>query len=197
MKTVTKLMLVIITLLALLASASTTFAEGVIKMQGKVTAISDTTLTIQSENEQSHQVMTNSETKFRIGKQQGSLTDIKIGDLIGIMGKKQDDGAILAKQVIVTTGQQGRKQIIHGEVLSIDTGAGTLTVQVSKGNQVGEWLIKTTPETKYHIPKVDNPTLANIEVGSQVKVMGKAEGDSKSVTALSISMRPKGGQKQK
>jgi hypothetical protein len=79
---------------------------------------------------------------------------------------------------------------IGGTVASIDTSAGTLTVEVDQGPRKGTWTVTTTADTTYHVKDVDNATLANITVGDMVNVKGQAKDADKTITAKDIQVMP-------
>jgi hypothetical protein len=91
--------------------------------------------------------------------------------------------------VAVITPQQIRRHTLRGEVLSVDLSAGELTVQ-AMGQKAGVWTVTTTDQTRYRIPNVENPALADIEVGNQVVIVGRAAAGEKTGVAWGIAVIP-------
>ncbi|MFC1975845.1 DUF5666 domain-containing protein [Chloroflexota bacterium] len=158
------------------------------RVKGKVTAIEGEVIVV--ENRQgSQRITTNADTKFRIGREEGSLADIEVDHLVLALGEKQDDGFV-AKVVIAATKDQVRHHTLHGKVLSVDVDEGVLTVE-TQGDKEGTWTINTTGQTKYRVHGIENPTLADVSVGAHVIVVGKADEDSDNTgTARLIAVVP-------
>jgi len=146
------------------------------KVRGKVSAVEGDVIVVETRNDDTQNVTTNDETKFRIGKEPGSLEDIEAGQTIYAAGFEQDDGSILGRLVLVVTRDQVRRGALRGEVIEVDVAGGTLTVQ-PLNEQEKAWLVKTTEDTKYRVPDVENPTLADIETGDKVLVLGRTDDD--------------------
>lgn len=158
------------------------------KIRGKVTAIEGDTIVVEN-REGSQRITTTAETKFRRGKEEGSLADVEVSNFVFALGEKQAD-SFVAKVVVAVTKEQLKKHTLRGQVLSVDASAGILTVE-SLGGKEGTWTVKATPETKYRVPGTADPALADIPVGAQVIVLGQPdEGDSKSGTARFIGVIP-------
>ncbi len=105
---------------------------------------------------------------------------------------RPENETLSASVVVTISPEQIKKHVLRGEVLNVDATAGTLVVE-AKGGKSGQWTVETTPETKIRVPKVDNPTLADIPVGAQVVVMGQpAEAGSQTFTARGIGVIPAG-----
>ncbi len=69
---------------------------------GKVTAIGDDELTVETRKGDEVRVLVDAETVFRVkGIEEPTLADIKVGDMVAGRVVKQDDGTLLAKVVAV------------------------------------------------------------------------------------------------
>ncbi|RMF05716.1 MAG: hypothetical protein D6768_00715 [Chloroflexi bacterium] len=147
------------------------------RVRGKVTAIEDSVIVVETKDGQSQRIATDDQTRFRKGKSKAELADIAVGDPLLAIGRKQDDGTLLARLVGVVTGQQLLQHTLRGQVLSVDADAGELTVE-ARGNKEGTWTVQTTGETKYRIRGVENPSLENIEVGNTVAIIGRKAKDA-------------------
>jgi hypothetical protein len=160
------------------------------KVGGKVTAVKGKVIEV--ENRQGvHQITTDDNTRFRVGKkEEASLKDINEGDPVFAAGVKQDDGTFLARLVVLVTGEQLRRHTLRGEVLSVDPENRLLTVE-ARGQKEGVWTVNTTEETRYRVPGVQNPTLADINAEDHVLVVGRPNEDAeKSGTARLIAVIP-------
>lgn len=146
------------------------------RVRGQVSAIEGNVLVLDGPNG-SVRVTTDDSTRVRVGQQPGSLTDINIDDHLLALGTKQGETDLLANYVVVVTAEQIKEHLLRGEVLSLDPAAGVLSVKGS-GPKEETWTVQTTEDTKYRVPGVDNPSLADIAVGQQVLVVGRKTGDS-------------------
>ena len=160
------------------------------QVRGKVTVIEGGTFVVENRDGDSQRVDTNENTHFRVGKQKAESSDIGVGDLILALGSEQDDGGFLAHLVNVVTGDRLKKHTLRGNVLSVNVEAGTLTVEAI-GQKEGTWTVETSEDTKYRMRGVDNPTLADVQVGDQVGIVGKqSAGGDKSGVARMIAVIP-------
>ena len=158
------------------------------KVRGRVSAIEDSTLVVKTLKGE-EQIATTAETQFRLGKEEGNLSDIEVGSFVLAVGDKQNE-AFTAKFVVALSREQIQKHMLRGTVESIDPNAGTLTVKALRGEQ-NTFTVKTTEQTEYRIPDVESPTLADIQVGTQVIILGwRDESDSQSGTARLIAVLP-------
>ncbi len=156
-------------------------------LRGQVTAIEGDTILVENRQGEVSRIITTDETRFRLGKQEATLADIEPGHLVLTAGEKHDDASLTARWVIATTRQQLRRHSLHGEVLSVDVSAGTVTVQ-AQGQKEGVWTVQTDEQTNYRIRNVDNPTLADIPVGARIAAVGKQaeEGENIGLARLII-----------
>lgn len=159
------------------------------RVRGKVTEINGAVIVVENRSG-TQQITTNADTKFRVGREEASLDDIKVDHLVLALGNRQDDSTFVAKLVIATTAEQLRQHTLRGKVSDVDTDKGTLTVE-ALGDKEGSWTVQTTDQTRYRIPNVENPTLADVPVGAHVVVLGKPAGDdSQSSLARLIAVIP-------
>jgi hypothetical protein len=156
------------------------------KIRGKVTAIEGDVIVI--ENPQgSQRITTNAETKFRIGQEDGSLTDITADNFVLALGEKGDD-SFVARVVVAITKEQLKKhgRRVHGEVTAID--GTSFTLQTAHR---GELTILTDEATQYRTPGGEEVSFDDIEVGAKVIVAGKpVEGQEKTIQAIIVGLRP-------
>lgn len=159
------------------------------RMHGKVIAMEGSTLVVENRAGEQQRIVTDENTRVRIGRQPGSLADINLDDPVLALGNLQGDGSLQAKLVTVVTPPQIRRHTLRGEVLSVDAAAGKLTVAAT-GQKEGTWTITTTDQTRYRASGIDNPTLADIAVGNQVVIVGRAATEEKSGIAWAVAVIP-------
>jgi hypothetical protein len=158
------------------------------RIRGKVTTLEGSTIVVRNLRG-TQRLTTTAKTKFRIGPEAGNLSDITPDNFVLALGKTEGN-EFTAQFVVAIKAEQVKKHMLRGEVLSVDTSTGTLTVQ-ARGGQQKVFTVKTTAETKFRIPQVDDPTLADISVGAQVLVLGKLDQEgSQSGTARLIAVIP-------
>jgi len=179
---------------ALPASAQAPSAADVVR--GEVTAVSDSGFSLNTLNGRTANVTVTETTRYRIpGIQNPSLADIKAGMVVQARGTWSSDNTTFAAQnVVAATREIIRQHLVRGVVTAVDPAAGTLAL---KTPQAVEWTIHTTDQTRYRIPGVQEPTLADVKMGDQVLVFGRPgatprEGTAREGTALLVVVRPEG-----
>src|SRR5512146_1330029 len=190
MKTrVLTVMLVVLTLVtafagALPASAQAPSTASVVR--GEVTAVSDSGFTLKTLNGQATTVTATEATRYRIpGIQNPSLADVKAGMVVQARGTwNGDNTAFAAQNVVATTREMIREHLVRGVVTAVDPAAGTLAL---KTPQAVEWTIHTTDQTRYRIPEVQKPALADVKVGDQAIVVGRPGATAREGTALLVT----------
>jgi hypothetical protein len=200
MKTrVLTVMLVVLTLVAAFAGALPAAAQapsdaGVVR--GEVTAVNNSGFTLNTLNGRTAAVAVTGSTRYRIpGIQNPSLADIEVGMVVQARGTWSSDNTTFAAQnVVAATREVIRQHLVGGEVTAVDPAAATLAL---KTPQSVEWTIYTTDQTRYRIPEVQEPTLADVKVGDQVLVFGQPgnttrEGTAREGTALLVTVLPEG-----
>ncbi len=195
MKTrVLTVILVVLTLVtafagALPTSAQTPAAAAVVR--GEITAVSDSGFTVKTLNNRTAAVTVTETTRYRIpGIQNPSLADIKVGMVVQARGTwNGDNTAFAAQNVVATTREMIRQHLVRGVVTAVDPNAGTLAL---KTPQAVEWTIHTTDQTRYRIPDVEKPALADIKVGDQAIVFGRPGATAREGTALLVTVLPQG-----
>jgi hypothetical protein len=191
-KRVLTAMIVVLTLAIVLGSAPLAFAQEPTRpgvLRGQVTAVSDDGFTLKTLRGQTVTVVVTDDTRYRIpGVEDPSLADVKVGMAVLVKGTWRDDETFTAQGVGAAEREQIRRHIIQGKVTAVDSDAGTLTVNTRRG----EWTVHTTDDTRYRIPGVENPTLADVKVGDRVLVAGRPDKDGKNTgTARLIVVLPK------
>jgi hypothetical protein len=110
-------------------------------------------------------------TVYRIrGVADPGLNDLEIGMQVGVKGALNADGSLQARVVGARAGsRQGR---LRGEMLAVD--GDTFTVLTARGREV---MVLTDERTEFRVPGVENPTIADLEVGGKVAGEGVIEQD--------------------
>ena len=187
----TRTLIVLLTLVAVLGSASLAFAQEPTRptmLLGEVTAVGDDGFTLQTRNGREVSVVVTDDTRYRIpGVENPTLADLETGMFALVRGTWQEE-VFTAQGVGAASRDQIRRRAIRGEVTAVDLDSNTLTVNTRRG----EWTIHTTDDTRYRIPGVENPTLADVQVGDQIIALGRPDRDAEGQgTARLIAVVPK------
>lgn len=152
--------------------------------RGEVTAVGDSSLTLETPNQGEQAVIITDETRFRIpGDDNPSLDDIAVGDYVGVVGHKDDDGNLVATGVGKLP-DKARGHVVWGEVTAIE---GT-SLQISAADGSVK-TVHTDENTRFRIPGDDDPGLDDIAVGDRVGAAGRWNEDS-SLQALVVGKLP-------
>lgn len=112
-------------------------------------------------------IHTDENTRFRVpGVENPTLADLAVGDHIHGWAVKQGQGSFWGRLLAVVDEHRLRGQVsaIAGTALTVKTPEGTLTFQ-------------TDDHTRYRVPGVENPTLANVQVGDLVGILAFGQPD--------------------
>ena len=150
-------------------------------LRGQVMAIGDTTLTVKTPDGE-RQVTTNDETRFRIrGVENPTVADVKVGDYILAKGEPDSTGTFAAQAILVVSGQRVERFIVQGTVSDVEDT--TLVLDTLQGEKQ-----VTTDGAIFWAPDVENPSLANVQVGDQVVALGRPdEGGSLAAKLVAIA----------
>ena len=139
-------------------------------LRGQVTAIEGMTLTVKTPKGE-RQVTISDETRFRIrGVENPTIVNVNVGDYILAKGEPDSTGAFMAKVILVVSGQRVGRFIAQGTVSAIE--GTTLVLDTLQGEEQ-----VTTDEAIFWAPDVENPSLADVQVGDQVVAWGRPEED--------------------
>ena len=143
--------------------------------RGTIQTLSANDLTIQNTQSQTVKIAVGSSTHILEGSLPVSLSDLQVGEMIGVLGDRNSDGSINAFMIQV--------DLIHGQVASISGN----TIELSAGNKGAQLTVTTSGSTKYYV--ADQPVPAStLQVGDQIDVAGP--GSLKTgVTATAIFIR--------
>ena len=146
-------------------------ADRTLPLAGKLDAVSDDTLTIETERGTAT-VHLDGETVYRIPSAEApDMDNLEEGARIIVQGTLNPDGSLLAQEVAVPQvgPRQGRLQ---GEVVAVE--GDTFIVRVAQGR---EFAVLTDETTEFRVPDVENPSIADLQVGDRVAGEGEADGD--------------------
>ena len=154
---------------------------------GNITAISSSTLTIETKKGEVKTIFTNDATKFlqlgKDGKTNIKLTNLKVGDKIAAVGIAKDEISGVAKYIIRLTNPEKKRHSVFGEVSKIGNNELTISHIIHKDKPTT--VVKITSDTKIKIKGNDAATFADIKEGDKVTLSG-AVGDKGVITAKRI-----------
>ncbi|NTU62375.1 MAG: hypothetical protein HGB05_03015 [Chloroflexi bacterium] len=171
-----KLLMSLLVVALLLATVGTAAAapagdwgkDGVI---GDVKSISGMAFTLTTAQRGDVQVQTTDRTRYRAKDNPDfSLVDLKVGDRVTVQGRWQD-GKLQANLVRLIPDELRDKAV--GQVKSIS--GGTIAITKPDGSALS---IITNAETKFHAKGIENPSLADIQVGDVIIATGMLDGDT-------------------
>ncbi len=121
--------------------------------EGEVTAIGDSGITIVTQKEDSIDIAVSEETEILLlaTREQGSLQDIEIGDSVGGVGTRADDGSVDAKIIVVLP----EGDMLGGKVTAVGDNEITMKFRLTNvyENRKGTALITTDDDTVIRIGK--------------------------------------------
>ena len=149
-------------------------------VRGEVTAVDDTSVTILTLREESVVVQVTAETHIQLVEVQspGSLSDIEIGDRVGVRGRRTEDGVFEARVMIVAPPgdfMRGKVAGVAGETISVE-------------NRRGEGLIVTGPDTEFRVGR-EAGSLTDVTEDRVVVAFGEIQEDG-SLMAQLVIVRP-------
>ncbi len=131
-------------------------------------------------------VLTDEDTRYRIPTvTEPGLDDLAEGDHIGLAGRPNEEGAVLAR-LIVRIPQQHEVGQLRGELT--DKGEDWLVITRPDGVEVA---ILINAHTRFRIPEVDNPSLEDLDIGDQVYARGLWN-DEIQLQAQLVGLTPEG-----
>lgn len=146
---------------------------------GTITAISVSTVTIETKKGGVKTIFTNEATKFlQIGK--GGKTVIKLGDLkvedrIAAVGIAKDESNGTAKYIVKLNKPSKNKHSVFGEVSKLGENELTISHLIHKDKPTT--VVEVTGDTKIKVKGADTATFADIKEGDKVAVSGTVDDD--------------------
>jgi hypothetical protein len=185
----TKLMLVSLAALLLAAAPGAALAQETADMpkwplvRGRVKSILDSRLVL-STPQREIRVSVDAETVYHVtGVEEATLGDLRVGDAVLCLGRRDAEGGFLARVVGVLPPMpfgtlKGEVTAIQGQSLMLTTAA-------------GEKVLHTDEDTQFRVPDVEEPTLGDIEEGDRVFAIVHAQ-DDESLLARMVAVIPEG-----
>lgn len=153
-------------------------APETVRLDGNVTQIAGNNLKI-ANPEGELLIHTDEHTRFRVpGVENPTLADIRVGDHIHGVAVKKGEGSLWGRLIAVVYEHK-----FHGQVVAIDGNA--VTVNTLEGPMT----VGTDANTRFKVPGLENPTLADVKVGDLVFVVAFGQEDG-SILAKLIAVRP-------
>lgn len=148
---------------------------------GSITAKTDASLTLNTLRSQTRSVNVAPDATIKLsGNKDGTLKDLKIGDLILAMGDADGQNLLTAKRLLVITKPDtDRRQVISGSVTTVSSSS--LTINSGSASPTA---IKITSDSKY----TGKTKISDVKVGSSVIVITTATGEFSSPTAKRIHL---------
>lgn len=154
------------------------------KALGQVQSIADSTLTITKPDGSTVNVATTAETKYHAkGIENPSFADIKVGDIVIVVGQL-NDSTLTAAQIGFQTPRARTGPLAAGKIATIN--GGTLTLQ----QPFGQSMTVTTDANTFVVQRgADGLTaisVSDLQVGDGVAVLGMRSSYGKSIAAKAI-----------
>jgi hypothetical protein len=145
---------------------------------GEVIAVGESSLTILTRDDETIEVNAGDETKVWLFESQseGSLSDIEIGNMVGIRGRKTEDGTVEALGIVVLpVGDKagGKVTAVDGETISVEDFQGEATT------------IVTGADTQFRLGR-ETGSLADVTEGKLVVAFGETQDDGALAARLVI-----------
>lgn len=175
MKTKTRLLIVGLLVLLLFGSASVASAQEPAQpargpvVQGRVETKSETGLGL-STQQGAVTVRVDEQTRYHVpGAQQPTLANVRIGDHVAVLGRRDDAGTLLARWVKVlppvpVNGLRGEVKAVEGQTITVTTPA-------------GDKVLATDEKTRFRVPGVEQAALSDIHVGDPISAIVHTQDD--------------------
>jgi len=140
-----------------------------------VTAVSGSSVSLKTDDGWTRTITVTSDTKITKGGEAATVGDVKVGDVVRLGQKKNDDGTYTVTRLAIILPQAA------GTVSAVDANSVTI-----KGRGGTTQVINTNGSTKYHLGDADG-SRSDVKVGSMVVVVGE-KGTSGNLTATSVTV---------
>lgn len=156
---------------------------------GEVTAVSDTSLTVQTPKDESVTVTVDDDTRVMLAESQseGSLSDVTVGIEVLVRGEKNEAGSITAAVVVVAPAGDragGRVTGVEGQTISVEN------------PKEGEATIVVDENTEFRLGRDGAGSLEDVAEGKFVMAFGETQEDGPVKARLVfIAERPEPGER--
>lgn len=150
---------------------------------GQITAITGSTIAVKTKDA-TQSVLTTADTKFIRNRQPAKLSDFKVNDFVAAHGAKNSSGQFVADSVFggdatppagPPGGHPGTHNAVCGEVVSVSTDAGTITIKPHYGTTQ---VIYTTATTQFSRNR-QAAKLSDFRAGDHVAAEGSRDSSGK------------------
>ena len=129
-------------------------------------------------------VTTTEATRIRVPDvEDPTLSDIRVGDTVLVLGRPMGLCHVMAGAIGVLPSLPPHRFAIPGEVMSIE--GTSLTVQDPKDTHT----VYTDERTRFRIPDVEDPTIADIQIGDHILAIGEPK-EGRNLLARLVIVRP-------
>ena len=157
-------------------------ADHVFPLAGELAGIDGRTLRVETHRGLAT-VRVDDETVCRIpGVERPGLDDLQVSQRVATRGTLNADGVLVAR-VVAAPRMQPHRRRAQGELLAVE--GDTLILRVGRERRVS---VLTDAETVFRVPGVENPALADLEVGD--RVAGEGMVDEGGVRAALVVVLP-------
>jgi hypothetical protein len=171
------------TLLAKVVTVLPKDASAPAHLRGRVIQVEESSLKVQALQDKVTVTVTET-TEIRVpGIESPTLSDIRIGDTVLAIGRATGWSQMEARVIGALPPIPAHNFIILGKVLDIDNTR--LTVQDRKDRHV----VYTDELTQFRVPGVENPTVADIQIGDRIVAVGQPT-EGRNLLARWIIARP-------
>jgi hypothetical protein len=147
-----------------------------------VTAVSGSKVSLATTDGWTRTITVTTDTKITKGGEAATIGDVKVGDVVRLGQKKNDDGTFTVTRLAIILPQAA------GTVTAVD--ANSVTIKVRGGTTQA---VNTNGSTKYHLGDADG-SRSDVKVGSTVVVVGeKATNGNLTATSVTVILPRVGG----
>ncbi len=150
------------------------------KAGGKVTAVTDTTITVDGKGDTNKVITVNGSTKYQVGKDAATKADVTVGDRITAQGDSQRDTFTAITVTIAPDVAGGKVTAVTATTITVDGRGDTNTVITVNGSTV------------YKLGK-DAATKADVTVGDRIGAQGELNGTTFTANTVTIAPDVAGG----
>jgi len=173
------------TLLAKMVAVLPEGKPGPISLRGRVGSVAESSLTVKVHEDVATVTIT-ATTQIRVpGVEYPTLSSIRVGDWVLVIGRPTGLCRVEAMAIGVLPPVSPQRFAVRGEVKSIE--GTTLLLEDNKGTHT----VLSDDQTRFRVPGVEKPSIADIHVGDRILAVGKpVEGDASLARAIVVRRPP-------
>ena len=161
------------------------------RVMGTVASVGVDRITVKTSGGKEQTVLVSDQTRYRAGREEIQLEDLKPGDHVFLMGRAGSDNEITALTVRRVTEQDMQRfgadgDRAFGEIVAIGNNQLTL-----RNRRQGERVVKINDQTTF-MKEGKASTLADLKVGDRVMAMGKEASGEFTATRVMSGMMGRG-----